>query len=241
MASNQDRLPYANSRLNGRWYPAAAALLFSLFSPVSLAQLVVNEVDYDQPGTDTAEFIEIKNTGVTPVNLGSYKLDLINGSAGNLYLRIDLPNVSLAPGDYFVVCGNAANTPNCDLDHVIDTALVQNGSPDAVAITLGGSVIDTVSYEGDTIAPYTEGSGVGLEDPTVLSGSFSISRHPDGSDTNSNNVDFVPTMSTPGAANVIESEPVTVVPTMPTAALGLLTAFLLSIGVGAARRVRRGG
>ena len=36
------------------------------------AQLVINEIDYDQPSTDTAEFIEIKNTGATSVNLGGW-------------------------------------------------------------------------------------------------------------------------------------------------------------------------
>ena len=31
--------------------------------------LVVNEVDYDQVGTDTAEFVVLKNGGSSPVNL----------------------------------------------------------------------------------------------------------------------------------------------------------------------------
>ena len=74
------------------------------------------------------------------------------------------PPVVLAPGDYFVVCANAANTPNCDLDDGPDTNFVQNGAPDAVALVIGATVIDAVSYEGDTAAPYTEGSGAGLED-----------------------------------------------------------------------------
>jgi hypothetical protein len=30
-------------------------------TPTLTASLVINEVDYDQPGSDTAEFIEIKN------------------------------------------------------------------------------------------------------------------------------------------------------------------------------------
>lgn len=34
------------------------------------AQLVINELDYDQPGTDTAAFIELKN-----VSRGSLNLD----------------------------------------------------------------------------------------------------------------------------------------------------------------------
>ncbi len=49
-----------------------------------------------------------------------------------------------------------------------------------MALWFDGTLIDAVSYEGDTGAPYTEGSGDGLVD----SGDGSISRCPDGTDTN---------------------------------------------------------
>ena len=39
-----------------------------------------------------------------------------------------------------------------------------------MATLITGILEDTVSYEGNTPAPYTEGSGVGLEDPGVLHG-----------------------------------------------------------------------
>ncbi|MGA9534211.1 MAG: hypothetical protein WBR18_15950, partial [Anaerolineales bacterium] len=42
--------------------------------------LVINEVDYDQPGTDMAEFVEIKNTGESAVDLSLATLVLVNGS-----------------------------------------------------------------------------------------------------------------------------------------------------------------
>ena len=45
--------------------------------------------------------------------------------------------MDLAAGGYFVVCGNAATTLNCDLDVAPDTNLIQNGAPDAVGLLSG--------------------------------------------------------------------------------------------------------
>jgi len=175
--------------------------------------VVINEIDYDQPGTDAAEFIELRNNGSVPADLSSAVVELVNGTGGGaaLYGTIALPAVSLAPGDYFVICGNAANVVNCDLDVFPDTNLIQNGAPDAVGLRNAGTLVDAVSYEGNSGAPYFEGSGVGLADDgsTAYQG---ISRFPDGVDTNVNNVDFRLACITPGAANtsaVTGCEPVT--------------------------------
>ncbi|MEM8814358.1 MAG: lamin tail domain-containing protein [Pseudomonadota bacterium] len=169
-------------------------------------ELVINEIDYDQPGGDSAEFIELRNSGAVAVELGNYSLEFVNGSGGGaaVYATIPLPATSLAAGDYFVVCANAATTANCNLDVSPDTNLIQNGAPDAVALLLGAEIVDAVSYEGDVPAPYVEGSGAGLEDP--FDGAFqSISRFPNGADTDQNNVDFSLRCTTPGAANVADS------------------------------------
>ncbi len=168
----------------------------------SSADLIINEIDYDQPSTDSAEFIEIKNPDGAPISLSGYSLQLVNGSGGGavIYSTINLPAVNLASGDYFVVCANAANTVNCDLDVSPDTNLVQNGAPDAVALAFGGAVVDTVSYEGDTSGGYTEGSGSGLIDSSSTA-FLGISRFPDGVDTDVNNVDLSPRCITPGEAN----------------------------------------
>lgn len=62
----------------------------------------------------------------------------------------------------------------CDLDVAPDSNLIQNGDPDAVAISLGGTIVDTVSYRGNTGAPYTEGSGAGLDDDRAPSPKCSV-------------------------------------------------------------------
>jgi predicted extracellular nuclease len=172
-----------------------------VFSEVTAAAvLVINEIDYDQANTDSAEFVEIRNTGTADAALDEYTLELIDGAGGGAVAnaQIALPSATLAPGAYFVVCGDAAKVPNCDFDTAPDADLLENGAPDAVGLRRNGELVDAVSYEGDTGAPYTEDSGVGLADP----GEGSIGRCPDGNDTDVNASDFRHAASvSPGAAN----------------------------------------
>jgi predicted extracellular nuclease len=181
-----------------------------------MPQLVINEIDYNQPGTDTAEFVEIRNNGSSLVSLSGVTLELVNGNGGGaaIYDTIPLPTVDLAAGDYFVVCANAATVANCDLDDDPDTNFIQNGSPDAVGLRWNGNLIDAVSYAGDTGVPYTEGSGVGLVDDGASAGQ-GISRCPDGIDTNQNNVDLALALITPGTANVCADAAPEVTSTFP--------------------------
>jgi predicted extracellular nuclease len=176
---------------------AVAALALPAAAPAASTTLVINEVDYDQPSTDTAEFLELKNVSAAAIDLGPYAIELVNGtgSGAAVYQTIDLPTVSLAAGDHYVVCANAATTPNCDLD-IVDA--IQNGAPDAIGLRLGSSLVDALSYEGNSGAPYTEGSGAGLVDDGVPEG---LSRCADGTDSDQNNVDFVLAAVTPGAGN----------------------------------------
>lgn len=163
--------------------------------------LVVNEIDYDQPGTDGAEFVELKNVSGSPINLGPYELQLVSGDTGTAYKTFDLPDVDLPSGDYFVVCADATTVDNCDLDVSPDTNLIQNGAPDAVAVAHANGIVDTVSYEGDSAGGYTEGSGAGLVD-NGSDGREGISRFPDGTDTDQNNVDLSVRCISPGESNL---------------------------------------
>ena len=165
----------------------------------SNAPLVINEIDYDQPGTDTSEFIELENVSAEEVALDGVTVELINGSNDTPYATFVLPDVALAPGEFFVICANPASTPHCDLDVSPDTNLIQNGSPDAAAILRDGIVIDAVSYEGD-VPSYVEGGGSGLEDSSSIP-FVGISRYPDGVDTDRNNVDLSLRCATPGEPN----------------------------------------
>ena len=173
-------------------------------NPVDAADLVINEIDYDQNGSDTAEFVEILNKGATPVDLAGHSVKLINGNGNSVYKTIDLPSFVLPAGDYYVICGNAANVYNCDLDVSPDSNLVQNGSPDGVALYAGTTLLDTVSYEGNLDAPYTETDGTDLSDSSSAL-YLGISRSPDGADSNVNNVDFSRRCISPGFSNSLET------------------------------------
>ena len=209
--------------------PALVALALALAVAVIAAgsaralpstTVVINEVDYDQPSTDAAEFLELRNVSASAINLDTYTVELVNGNAGGavIYQTIDLPNVNLAAGDYYVVCANPATTTNCDLDVAPDTNLIQNGAPDGIGLKLSGTLVDALSYEGNTGAPYTEASGSGLDD-TGASATRGLSRCADGADTDQNSVDFVLKTITPGAANDCGTPPPSLVCGNPATAI----------------------
>src|SRR5204863_456180 len=68
-------------------------------------RLVINEVDYDNVGTDSAEFIEIYNPSAAAVNLGNLAVVLVNGQTSTEYARVNLSlaGSSLAAGAYLVI------------------------------------------------------------------------------------------------------------------------------------------
>jgi len=172
------------------------AILSLLGAQAALADLVINEIDYDQPSSDTAEFVEIYNPGPEPVDLFEYRLEFWNGSNNTLYNAFSLVG-TLAPGDFHVVCGSATTVPNCDQDVSPDSNLIQNGAPDAVVLTRLTVIIDAVSYEGD-VPGYVEGSGAGADTANLFE---SINRYPDGVDTDDNSADFYLRCATPGEPN----------------------------------------
>ncbi|MET0284246.1 MAG: hypothetical protein ABW352_07240 [Polyangiales bacterium] len=160
--------------------------------------LRINEVDYEQASTDDAEFIELLNAGVCPVSLAELSVELVNGGDGKVYGRYPLQDVaaSLAVGERLVL-GDApvlAALPSAVKRVALHASGLQNG-PDGVRIVRGDALIDAVAYEGPVpgaeqgaAAPADEGDG-------------SLSRCPEGFDTDDGASDFKLTPATPGAAN----------------------------------------
>ena len=109
-----------------------SSLLFFVFCTLSAQVLVINELDSDNPSTDTAEFVEIKSQ--TPnFSTDGYILVFFNGStSGNdsSYLVIDL-NGYTTDNNGLLVIGSAGVGPFPQL--LISENLIQNGA-DAVAI-----------------------------------------------------------------------------------------------------------
>ena len=60
-----------------------------------------------------AEFIELRNTGTVAANLAEFSVQLVNGSNDSIYNTFNLPAGTLAVGEYYVICGDASNTPRC--------------------------------------------------------------------------------------------------------------------------------
>lgn len=180
--------------------------------------LVINELDVDQVGVDTAEFIELYATG--EVDLWGIAVILLNGGVtpGQEYGRVDLSSVGiLAQGSHLVIAGPSVvvQAPGVKLTPAgwESSNRIQNGPNDVVLLwdTLGRGVVDTVSYAGvlhrAVIAgeaaevDATEGSAGAPGDSNSLVGS--ISRSPNGQDTGQNGTDlrFTPTL-TPGTPNL---------------------------------------
>ncbi|MFT4680607.1 MAG: hypothetical protein ACI9FU_001213 [Granulosicoccus sp.] len=188
-------------------------LLISLLAMAGIAQppppgglaatLMINELDYDQPSSDTTEFIEIYNFGAASVALDQTVLVLINGATSMSYDTIFFPAVTLAAGDYYVVCGAGGYVANCDQMHEDTADIVQNGSPDAILLydVLEQVVIDALSYEGDVLG-VVEGTGLATNmSDNNDDEAMSLSRIPNGVDSDNNSVDFAMANSTPGEEN----------------------------------------
>ncbi|MFO7842070.1 MAG: lamin tail domain-containing protein [Fidelibacterota bacterium] len=111
------------------------------------AQLIINEIDYDQPGTDDYEFVELAGPAGTYNNV---VVDLINGYGGSSYKTITLGNITLTDetdGYGFYVIG-VPDVDNVDYSSGLSSNWIQNGDPDGVQLMVDGSIVDGVAYDG---------------------------------------------------------------------------------------------
>ncbi len=178
-------------------------------------QLVINEIDYDQVGTDTSEFVEIYNVSSNSVDLSSIALIFINGSDGQQLLRTNL--LGVLPGGGYLVLASTNVTVAAGAQVIrfsgSQTDRIQNGAPDGVLLldTSRNRVIDAMSYEGSIInavitgVPGTfnlvEGTAFTTADSNTVNAS--LIRSPNGVDTNNAVNDWKLTKTlTPGTANV---------------------------------------
>ena len=115
--------------------------------------LIISEVDYDQPSTDTAEFIEVFNASRSTFTLDNHAVILFNGMTmpAEEYARITLsgklgPRAILTIGSNtmpFLLPGGSMWIP-----FPADSNQIQNG-PDGLAIVnlTTKTVVDAVAYE----------------------------------------------------------------------------------------------
>lgn len=164
----------------------------------------------------THDFIEIFNSGSTPVSLNDLSLQYASATGTGLFgsatnMLTDLPNVALLPGQYFLVqqAGGTIGTPLPSPDHIDPTPIAMAATEGKVALVMGttslgcngGSttcsaaqlarIIDLVGYGG---ANFYEGSGPA---PTLSNTTAALRKAGGCSDTNHNNADFTNGAPTP--------------------------------------------
>lgn len=101
-------------------------------STTTAPDILINEIDADTPGADTAEFIELYDGGVGNTALDGLTLVFFNGSGDTSYAALDLDGFSTDAEGYFVI----GNPGVANVGLVIDPGsggFVQNGA-DAVAL-----------------------------------------------------------------------------------------------------------
>lgn len=102
-----------------------------LISTMSFGQLVINELDSDTPGSDTAEFLELKWTPNTSLN--GYIVVFFNGSNDLSYGTFDLSGKTTDANGFFILANESLATGQDIVLPAGTTGFIQNG-PDAVAI-----------------------------------------------------------------------------------------------------------
>ena len=184
-------------------YLIGAGMVFLGASTSTQAAIIINEIDYNQPGSDTAEFIELFNPDAKPVALDGYTLELVNGTNGSTYKSFDLSGLSIAAAGYLVLCDSTQAVANCNIN-AASGSWIQNGGSngDAVALLFGSALVDSVVYDsiGGFLGSYAEGNSFTMADSNSVT--MSIARLPNGLDSNVNAHDFGSACITPGSANV---------------------------------------
>ena len=154
-------------------------------SVVELAPLglVLNEVDYNNASTDTAEYIEIFNGDAAPVDVNGFDLVLVNGNNNTDYKTITLTGTIPALG-YAVIGPQAVldatpATTGSPAGPTLKVLLagqdqIQNGDPDGIALfDASEGLVDSIAYGCPATAPATgmcSTGGLLLRDATCFAG-----------------------------------------------------------------------
>ncbi len=146
----------------------------------------LNEVHYDNAGPDIGEFIEVRTTAGGDTS--GLAVELYNGSGGAVYSTL--------------TTATATVTTDGTYDYYVWTLPVnglQNGAPDGIALSNGGSLVEFVSYEGTFTATGGAAAGtlstsIGVAEAGTDAPGLSLQRNDDGTWR-------APEASTAGAAN----------------------------------------
>lgn len=123
------------------------------------AELVITEIFYNVPSTDSLEFIEVYNNGADEINLSGARF--LEG-----VFHVFEEGTSIAAGDYMVLCGNAEAFQNAFGMIVTqwDAGGLNNSGEDIVLYDASGNIADSLAYDtGNTFPASANGDGPSLE------------------------------------------------------------------------------
>ncbi|XP_029432828.1 uncharacterized protein LOC115075968 [Rhinatrema bivittatum] len=99
-------------------------------------QLLINEVNADNPGLDTSEFVELYHTSGQNVTLDGYYLVFYNGKFNTAYKVLNLNGHMTNERGFFLI-GSTTVTPYPSI--ILPSNTIQNG-PDAIALYFGRGI-----------------------------------------------------------------------------------------------------
>ena len=186
--------------------------------PATFTNLVINEVDSDTPGSDTAEFVELFNKSNQSQSLNGLILVFYNGGDISSYRTIDLSGQTIPANGFFVI----GNSGVANVGLTFPNGTLQNGA-DAVALyaaeasqilngtlvtAASATLVDAVVYDNTNpdntalIGALTPSKPQIDENTNSMGSTQSISRVPNGGAAFDTTL-YVAQAPSPGATNVL--------------------------------------
>lgn len=139
----------------------------TLSAAAQATPVFINEIHYDNTGTDTGEAIEI--AGPAGTDLSGWRLVLYNGADGYSYTTTDLGGV--------ITDQTGTGFGTVSFSYGVNG--IQNGPADGIALTDGNTVVQFLSYEGaftaiDGVANGMPSTDIGTSEPGDTSTGFSL-------------------------------------------------------------------
>ncbi len=155
---------------------ATGTILNDDVAPVPLANVFINEINYDPAGADANETIEV--AGQAGTDLTGWSLVLYNGNGGVVYSTLALS-------------GTIADQSNGFGTVAVAAPGLQNGAPDGIALVdAQGRVVQFLSYEGVMTATNGPAQGLTSIDIGVLQNNDTIGNSLQLTGTGSSYADF---------------------------------------------------
>ncbi len=183
------------------------------FALAGTSPIIINEVDCNEPGSaDNGQFIELMNIGDKTVDLGEYTIEIVDGAnpPGEVPLSFNFESSKpqIEPGGYFVMCRSedisTLSSEVCNRFAPNMYVKYQCDRRDGIRLLKGTEVVDSLTW-GEYLEGTSEGSSAAPEDWDTKD-NYSISRVPDGLDTDDNDFDFKWTCASPHRANYTANE-----------------------------------